>query len=157
MTAGTNKRVVATSANWSITQTKNHLLENVLDFPIQEQENVERLLIASSFFLPGEVLSNPRYKISPIFCMKRADFTNTVNKVPPKSALTLPIKCDCNLGLLEFAKFIGVSCRTDLITRERFLVLKLWYGNYPELTTTEQCRLYSRKLLAFTNFILNQD
>jgi len=149
------------NSDWSRTVEGTVVITDILTATKDDHALVTNLLIESSFFLPMEVLSNPKYKVSPVVCMTITDFAkfydvvfngDVFNDVAGDNA-SIKVHSDCSHQLLCFGKHIGVSARRDLATNKLYLCFKLWYGKNPWSNNAEGYDdRYEKRLLNLWKF-----
>jgi len=130
----------------------NASIFEMFTLPLKEEvlETINNKLLASSFYLPADILGNPDYKISPIFVLESGDFARVYEVLRG----TWHIHADCDYYLLAFAKSVGVSLRVNKKTGKRYVTLKLWYGKnpYQKLDTGFDAQ-YAKRLQAMHRWI----
>lgn len=77
--------------------------------------------MASSFYLPVDVLRAPGWLVFPIQVISGERFLKDY-------AWMNNLRCVEEKELLETAHLVGVSIRKNVTTREKFIVAKIWYG-----------------------------
>jgi hypothetical protein len=128
--------------NWTA-QTSNSKgladLYNLEYADLVELEDARRRVIATSFFLPHDVLeSSYDLKVSQISVFTQDDFMDFWLSVLADE--TIHTHADVDRLLLVLAKHVGVSARW--YCGKLFVVCKVWYGNPPA-----QAKLGSPKML----------
>jgi hypothetical protein len=91
--------------------------------------------IATSFYLPVEVLKNPRYEVHPVIVIPGSEFCalyeKLLDEIPTNHKLFVTLEPG-SLALLSAAKFVGFSARFDRELNAKHLLFKLWYPKQPQ-------------------------
>lgn len=99
---------------------------------LSKKEEIEDLLISSSFFLPRDMLTTKGFKYSQITVLTGEEFSELLVAITLDSSVhrTIETRSDVSYSLLSYAKYVGASAR---YTRNNDLVIifKLWFGEPP--------------------------
>ena len=138
------------TGNWGHQKEGTRFISDIL---LKSDSITLQHLIATSFFLPMEVLDSKLFKVSPVYCLHNHDL---VAFIPQLTGLVAAgsawLHSDCSYNLLYNSRYIGVSVRRELETDKLYLCFKLWYGKNPwgEAGTTHYS--YNRRLASLYNF-----
>jgi len=94
---------------------------------IMEEETVQTVnqFMRSSFYLPVNILKHQEWQVYPIEVMTGEQFKHAYGDAAN-------LHCLEEFELQVTARFVAVSSRRHLLTRERFHVSKIWYGAAPK-------------------------
>jgi hypothetical protein len=137
---------------WTPAKKTLNSIGSILEMPDSEQTQsmLFEKMIATSFFLPLDVLALPQYKVSPLYALHSTEFAACYDNLLQQHN----IHADCDYYLLAFAKSVGVSLRQNIYTGKRYAVLKLWYGKNPwEKLGTGSDAQYARRIESLRRFI----
>jgi hypothetical protein len=117
------------------TASSGNLKDNTLNSIYDCTENhihasVINRLLTYSFFLPTDILKNPRYAISTILILPKQEYRELL-------VCTDNIQQDGDVVLLYNSRYIGLSIRYDTLTDSMYAVCKTWYGA-PRKQSTKQ-------------------
>jgi hypothetical protein len=115
--------------SWTEKTAKSKSIEDTFEFYNFSREEVEEELLASSFFLPVDLLDSEGIRISSICVLAAADFRAFI-RLLSQNCKKLSHYAECGLNLVQAAKYVGVSCRYNK-AGTLHVVSKIWYGAPP--------------------------
>lgn len=95
-------------------------------------ETLHREFIQKVPFLPKEVINNKRYAIDSGRFLTNQEWRTLRDSLQTQSNNTQLHTTPESFVLMDKAAIVFVSTRFDTVTKETFVVAKLWYGNLPE-------------------------